>query len=117
MPHTSARLVREAGLHADRLSVNIELPFEASLRRLASDKTYRSIMEPMGVIRETIIETREDRKRLKSAPNFTPAGQSTQLIIGASPETDYDILHLAGSIYQHQALKRSVRRSGEKPTA
>jgi hypothetical protein len=52
-------LIREAGLHADRLSVNIELPSDYSLRRLAGDKTYRSVLDPMGVIRETILETRE----------------------------------------------------------
>ena len=114
VPYASPGLIRAAGLLADRLSVNIELPSEASLRRLASDKTYRSVLDPMGVIRDTILETREDRRRLKSTPNFTPAGQSTQLIIGASPESDYDILHLAGSLYRSQALKR-VYYSGYIP--
>ena len=106
VPYMNRRLIREAGLYADRLSVNIELPSEASLRRLANDKTYDSVLAPMSVIRETILETREDRKRLKSTPAFTPAGQSTQLIIGASPESDYDILHLADELYRSQELRR-----------
>jgi probable DNA metabolism protein len=114
VPYASPRLVREAGLQADRLSVNIELPSEASLQQLAGDKTYRSVLDPMSVIRDTILEVREDRRRLKSTPNFTPAGQSTQLIIGASPESDYDILHLADRLYQKQALKR-VYYSGYIP--
>ena len=114
VPYTSRPLIREAGLHADRLSINIELPSEDSLRRLAGDKTYRSVLEPMRVIRETILETSEERKRLKRVPAFAPAGQSTQLIIGASPESDYDILHVADSLYQDQALKR-VYYSGYVP--
>jgi putative DNA modification/repair radical SAM protein len=114
VPYTSRPLIREAGLHADRLSVNIELPSEDSLRRLAGDKTYRSVLEPMGVIRETILETSEDRRRLKRVPAFAPAGQSTQLIIGASPESDCDILHVADRLYQDQALKR-VYYSGYVP--
>jgi probable DNA metabolism protein len=114
VPYTSRPLIREAGLHADRLSVNIELPSEDSLRRLAGDKTYRSVLEPMGVIRETILETSEDRRRLKRVPAFAPAGQSTQLIIGASPESDYDILHASDRLYQDQALKR-VYYSGYVP--
>lgn len=114
VPYASRRLVREAGLLADRLSVNIELPSEASLQRLAGDKTYPSVLDPMGVIRDTILETREDRKRFKGTPDFSPAGQSTQLIIGASPESDYDILHLADRLYHDQALKR-VYYSGYIP--
>ncbi|MDZ7580877.1 MAG: putative DNA modification/repair radical SAM protein [Deltaproteobacteria bacterium] len=114
VPYTSRPLIREAGLHADRLSVNIELPSEASLRRLAGDKTYDSVLQPMGIIRETILETREDRKKFKSTPAFAPAGQSTQLIIGASPESDYEILHVADRLYQDQALKR-VYYSGYIP--
>jgi probable DNA metabolism protein len=106
VPYASRRLIRRAGRFADRLSVNIELPSEKSLRELTRKKTYPSVLEPMGVIRETIAETREDRKRLSSVPFFAPAGQSTQMIIGASPESDFEILHLAGDLYRRQALKR-----------
>jgi len=106
VPFASEYLIEQAGLYADRLSINIELPSEKSLKLLTRDKTYNSVLEPMGVIRETIAETREHRKRLRHTPRFAPAGQSTQLIIGASPESDLVILDLANRLYQHQALKR-----------
>jgi probable DNA metabolism protein len=106
VPHADQRLIRQAGLFADRLSVNIELPSEKSLKRLTREKTFDSVLEPMGVIRETIAEVRQDRKRLRHVPHFAPAGQSTQLIIGASPESDHKILSLANRLYRHQALKR-----------
>jgi probable DNA metabolism protein len=106
VPFTSRELVIEAGRYADRLSVNIELPSDASLRKLTEKKTHESVLQPMDVIRETITENREDRKRLRKTPTFAPAGQSTQLLVGASPESDYDILHLADGLYKHRALKR-----------
>ncbi len=106
VPYASRRLIRQAGRFADRLSVNIELPSDASLQCLTNDKTFASVLSPMGVIREAIAETREDRKRLRHVPAFAPAGQSTQMIVGASPETDYDILDLANDLYRQQALKR-----------
>jgi len=106
VPFASRYLIEQAGLYADRLSVNIELPSEKSLKLLTRDKTYRSVLEPMGVIRDTIAETRENRKTLRHTPRFVPAGQSTQLIIGASPESDLEILNLANRLYLQQALKR-----------
>ena len=106
VPFASRRLIQQAGQHADRLSVNIELPSEASLMRLAQDKTYASVLTPMAVIRETIAETRADRKRLRHVPAFAPAGQSTQLIVGASPESDYEVLNLADGLYRQLTLKR-----------
>ncbi len=106
VPFASRRLIRQAGRYADRLSVNIELPSEKSLIRLTADKTYDSVLEPMGVIRETITETSENRGRMRHVPPFAPAGQSTQLIVGASPESDFEILNLANRLYLRQALKR-----------
>ncbi len=106
IPGAGERLVREAGLYADRLSVNIELPSEASLRRLASDKTYPAILGPMQQIRDGILEHRDARRTIRSAPSFAPAGQSTQLIVGASPESDYEILHLARDLYRTRDLRR-----------
>ena len=106
VPHASRFLVRRAGRFADRLSVNIELPSEKSLKLLTRVKTYASVLEPMEVIRETIAETREHRRRMRHVPQFASAGQSTQLIVGASPESDYEILVLANRLYHHQALKR-----------
>ena len=106
VPHASRSLIRQAGLHADRLSVNIELPSEKSLKLFTREKTYASVLEPMEVIRETIAETREHRRRMRHVPQFASAGQSTQLIVGASPESDYEFLVLANRLYRHQALKR-----------
>jgi probable DNA metabolism protein len=106
VPFASRRLIRRAGLYADRLSINIELPSEESLVRLTRDKTYASVLGPMGVVRDTIAETRADRKRLRHVPPFAPAGQSTQIIIGASSESDRDILALADRLYRRQALRR-----------
>lgn len=106
IPGAGERLVREAGLYADRLSVNIELPSEPSLRRLASDKTYPAILGPMQQIREGILEHRDARRAIRSAPSFAPAGQSTQLIVGASPESDFEILHLARDLYRTRDLRR-----------
>lgn len=106
IPGAGSRLVREAGLYADRLSVNIELPSEHSLIRLASDKSYSAILDPMQRIRDSIVENRDERKAIRSAPVFAPAGQSTQLIVGASPERDYEILRLARGLYRLHDLRR-----------
>ena len=106
VPFASPHLIRQAGQHADRLSINIELPSEESLRRLTVEKTYAAVLEPMNLIHESITASREERRRMRHVPAFAPAGQSTQLIIGASPETDYEILRLSDRLYRQQALKR-----------
>ncbi len=115
VPNATPLLVQEAGRWADRLSVNIELPSETSLQRFASDKSYPAILSPMEVIREQIDESRAEKKRFRNAPLFAPAGQSTQLIIGASPESDYEILNLARDLYGQKKLKR-VYYSAYVPT-
>ena len=106
IPGASPEIIREAGLYADRLSVNIEIPTEPNLKMLAPDKDYSSVFQPMGIIHQGILENKEDRRRYRSAPRFTPAGQSTQLIIGATPDSDKQILNLASHLYQGQSLKR-----------
>lgn len=106
IPGACDALVREAGLYADRLSVNIELPSEPSLKRLASDKSYPAILGPMQHIRDGILESLDERRVIRSAPRFAPAGQSTQLIVGASPERDYEILSLARDLYRSRDLRR-----------
>lgn len=116
IPGASAELMTEAGKYADRLSVNIELPSEESLIRIAPEKNYKEIYEPMNHIREERIRYQEERKIIKSAPLFVPAGQSTQLIVGASPENDLQILNLADSLYRKQQMKR-VYYSGYIPIA
>ena len=106
IPGASRELVRQAGLYADRLSVNIEIPSEASLRYLAPEKDHKSVYLPMRHIRQGIEESREERGKSRHAPCFAPAGQSTQMIVGASNERDKDILRLASMLYTGPALKR-----------
>ncbi len=106
IPGTDPLLIQRLGLLADRLSVNIELPSEKSLSALAPDKARHAIFAPMKQIAVTGAENRQELTLYKSTPKFAPAGQSTQMIVGASPETDYHILHLTESLYQKYALKR-----------
>jgi putative DNA modification/repair radical SAM protein len=106
IPGASDELQQKAGLYADRLSVNIEIATEPNLKMLAPDKNYMSIMNPMTTIKNKIIENKEDRRKFRSAPRFSPAGQSTQLIVGATPDSDKQILSLAGNLYTNQNLKR-----------
>ena len=106
IPGSSPELIRRAGAAADRLSVNIELPSEVSLRRLAPQKKKDDIVKPMAYIGQSILENREERRTSKKAPLFAPAGQSTQLIVGASPEPDGHILRLSDALYSRFHLKR-----------
>jgi putative DNA modification/repair radical SAM protein len=106
IPGASEELIQQAGLFADRLSVNIEIPTESNLKRLAPEKNLPDIMTPMGTISNSIIASKEERKKYRKAPQFAPAGQSTQLIIGATPETDRQIILLSSDLYQNQNLKR-----------
>lgn len=106
IPGTSEELIHEAGLYADRMSVNIELPSDNSLKLLAPDKKKEEIFRPMKSIKLHQIAHAEDRKRSKKAPLYVPGGQSTQLIIGATPDSDLNILSLSEKLYQKYALKR-----------
>lgn len=114
IPGASPELIHEAGLYADRMSVNLELPSEAALKELAPEKNFPSVYTPMNAIREGIVAARHDRKATRQAPRFAPAGQTTQLIVGASPESDFHILRLASGLYGQQELKR-VYYSGYIP--
>lgn len=106
IPGASRELVREAGLFSDRLSVNIELPSEQGLKLLAPQKKRNDILAPMSYIGAKINANIEERKRFKKALAFVPAGQSTQLIVGASPEPDFQILRLAEQLYKKVNLRR-----------
>ena len=106
IPGASRELVNEAGLYADRLSVNVEIPNEESLKRLAPEKDFKSVFQPMKYIQQGVLENSEERKKFRYAPRFAPAGQSTQMIVGATPETDKDILHLSSVLYQRPSMKR-----------
>jgi putative DNA modification/repair radical SAM protein len=114
IPGASPELIQEAGLYADRLSVNIELPSELSLTNLAPEKNYAEILTPMEQIRDGIVQNKEEKALFKKVPQFAAAGQSTQLIVGASPETDHQILQLSDSLYKGYGLKR-VYYSGYVP--
>ena len=106
IPGSSPELVTRLGSLADRISVNLELPSEQSLNLLAPDKPKRNILRPMGLIRDQIEGNLEELAVYRHAPSFAPAGQSTQMIIGATPDTDFQIVRLAESLYKKYTLKR-----------
>ncbi|MEG2119927.1 MAG: putative DNA modification/repair radical SAM protein [Pseudoflavonifractor sp.] len=106
IPGADPLLTHRLGLLADRLSVNIELPSEVSLKLLAPDKSKHSILAPMGQIRDSIAVSRQEMAVYRHAPSFAPAGQSTQMMIGATPESDLQILRLTEGLYRKYRLKR-----------
>lgn len=106
IPGTAPELVEQLGLLADRLSVNIELPSEAGLRTLAPDKTKNAILAPMRQIQTRNQQNREELVKYRHAPKFAPAGQSTQLIVGATQDSDFHILRLTQGLYDRYHLKR-----------
>jgi putative DNA modification/repair radical SAM protein len=114
IPGANPELIREAGIYADRLSVNIEIPTDQELKRLAPEKNHPDIYKPMSFIKNNIVLAKEEKRKFRSAPSFSPSGQSTQLIVGATPETDKQILTLASGLYHGQSLKR-VYYSGYLP--
>ncbi|WP_439697220.1 putative DNA modification/repair radical SAM protein [Mucilaginibacter sp. AW1-7] len=114
IPGASDELMREAGLYADRLSVNLEMPTEAGLKLLAPEKNRQDMINPMNFLKNEIILRTEEKKLFKRAPLFAPAGQSTQVIIGATPESDQQVLQSASYFYKSFNLKR-VYYSGYVP--
>jgi putative DNA modification/repair radical SAM protein len=114
IPGASDELLKEAGLYADRLSVNVEMPTEQSLKLLAPDKNRKDMIAPMKYLKGAIEQNREEKRMFKKAPLFAPAGQSTQMVIGATPENDMQILWMANQFYEKMKLKR-VYYSGYVP--
>ena len=106
IPGADQGLIDQAGLWADRVSVNIELPTDRSLRLLAPGKTRETVLRPMHRLAGRIAAYRDERRSIKSAPAYAPAGQSTQLIVGATPETDREIMKLSEALYGKMRLKR-----------
>ncbi len=106
IPGSSQELVNEAGLYADRMSVNLEIPTEQNLKLLAPEKDHTSVFQPMRYIQQGMLQSIEDRKRIRSTPRFVPAGQSTQMIVGATSETDKDILRVSSLLYKRPSMKR-----------
>ena len=106
IPGASRELLVEAGRYADRMSINIEIPKEDSLKSLAPEKNHKSIFLPMSQIQQGVLENKEDRQKFRHAPRFVPAGQSTQMIVGATKDTDRDILQMSNSMYQQPTMRR-----------
>lgn len=114
IPGASQQLVHEAGLYADRMSVNIEIATEENLKLLAPEKDYESVFKPMSFIQQGVLQNAEDRQKYRWTPRFVPAGQSTQMIVGATNESDKQILNTSVALYNRPSMKR-VYYSGYVP--
>ena len=106
IPGADHMLIEEAGKYVDRMSINIELPTTQSLRLLAPEKKRYDMIAPMGFIKEKMSEYKALGRQFKNAPSFVPAGQSTQLIVGATADPDYKIIKISEALYKRMALKR-----------
>lgn len=106
IPGTAPELLQQLGALSDRLSVNIELPSQRSLALLAPDKQRQDILAPMTQLKDAIHASREERSRYRHAPAFSPAGQATQMIIGATEESDFHIMRLSQALYRRYQLRR-----------
>ncbi|RQP10455.1 MAG: putative DNA modification/repair radical SAM protein, partial [Parapedobacter sp.] len=116
IPGASEPLVREAGLYADRMSINLELPTADGLKQLAPEKSHDEVKRPLDWINKSMIQLNEERRLMRHVPAFVPAGQSTQLVVGATGESDKDILYTADRFYRDYGLKR-VYYSGYIPVS
>lgn len=114
IPGASEELIQEAGLYVDRMSINLELPTEAGLKMVAPEKDHESVKKPLAFVQGKIREYKAESKLIKHTPQFVPAGQSTQMVIGATPETDLEIMNVAKTFYDDYKLKR-VYYSGYIP--
>lgn len=114
IPGASDELIKSLGMLIDRMSINIELPTENSLALLAPQKSYNKIFTPMNNIKNTLIQNTEERRKFKKAPKFVPAGQTTQMIVGATGENDLTIINRAEALYSAFDMKR-VYYSGYVP--
>ena len=106
IPDADPALVEAAGLHADRVSINVELPTTPGLKRLAPEKSVERIEGAMGAMKASIVDARDATRRFKSAPRYAPAGQSTQMIVGADAATDGDIVTRASGLYDRFGMRR-----------
>ena len=106
IPGASPELVQKVGFLADRMSINLELPTAEGLKKLAPHKNRKNILTPMRMVQNGMAENKQEIVAYRNAPRFVPAGQSTQMIIGATPENDYQILNVAEALYKNFELKR-----------
>ncbi|TLV03114.1 putative DNA modification/repair radical SAM protein [Dyadobacter luticola] len=114
IPGASEELLKEAGMYADRMSINLEMPTETGLKLLAPEKSHEEVKKPLNFIQKSIATFSDEKAIIKSVPKFVPAGQSTQIVIGATPDTDKEIMHTANAFYKNFSLKR-VYYSGYIP--
>lgn len=114
IPGASEELIREAGMYVDRMSINLEVPTESGLKIVAPEKDHDSVKKPLAFVNQQMQAFEEEKKLIKNVPTFVPAGQSTQLVVGATPDTDFDILRAATDFYKAFGLKR-VYYSGYIP--
>ena len=114
IPGASDELIKEAGLYVDRMSINLEMPTDRGLQLVAPEKNHESVRKPLGFVNEQMHAYALDRKSIKSTPKYVPAGQSTQMVIGATPENDLEIMSVADNFYKSYNLKR-VYYSGYIP--
>jgi len=106
IPEADPEIIHRAGFYADRVSINVELPTDAGLTRLAPDKDARQIEGALGKTKDDIVEAKDAKKRFRHAPRFAPAGQSTQMIVGADAASDADIVGRASRLYDSFGLRR-----------
>ena len=114
IPGASAEIIHEAGLYVDRMSINLEMPTEDGLKKFAPEKTHQEVQKDLGIVRDRLIQFKDEWKIIKSVPKFVPAGQTTQMVVGAHQETDQDIIMMADRHYKEFKLKR-VYYSGYIP--
>lgn len=106
IPGSSQEIIHEAGLYVDRMSINLEMPTAEGLKKFAPEKTHDEVQKDLGIIRDRLIQFKDERKIIKTVPKFVPAGQTTQMVVGAHNETDQDIILMADRHYKEFKLKR-----------
>ncbi|MFW1736518.1 putative DNA modification/repair radical SAM protein [Acinetobacter sp. ULE_I001] len=106
IPGASQEIIHEAGLYVDRMSINLEMPTAEGLKKFAPEKTHDEVQKDLGIIRDRLIQFKDERKIIKTVPKFVPAGQTTQMVVGAHNETDQDIILMADRHYKEFKLKR-----------
>lgn len=114
IPGASPELIHEAGLYADRMSINLEMPTEMGLKQFAPEKSHAEVQKDLGLVRDRLIQLKDERQVIKHVPKYVPAGQTTQMVVGAHQETDQDVLWMADRHYKEFKLKR-VYYSGYIP--
>lgn len=114
IPGASPEIIHEAGLYVDRMSINLEMPTTEGLKKFAPEKSHEEVQKDLAIVRDRLIQLKDERKIIKTVPHFVPAGQTTQMVIGAHQETDQQIIQMADHHYKTFKLKR-VYYSGYIP--